>query len=53
VVIYTAINVAVEDALRKKDLPHEQLDYFGLDHIDPITLKPIRKEGIRLESRDE
>ena len=53
VVIYTAVNVAVESSLEKKNLPHEQLDYFGLDHIDPITMKPIRKEGIKLESRDE
>ena len=52
VVIYTAINVAVENSLQRKNLPSEQLDYFGLDHIDPITMKPIRKEGIKLESRD-
>lgn len=49
VVIYTAINYSVENSLRKKNLPHEQLDYFGLDHIDPITMRPIQKEGIVLE----
>ncbi len=49
VVIYTAINVAVENSLKRKNLPSEQLDYFGLDHIDPITMRPIQKEGIQLE----
>jgi len=49
VVIYTAINVAVENSLKRKNLPSDQLDYFGLDHIDPITMRPIQKEGIQLE----
>ncbi|MBQ9732638.1 MAG: AI-2E family transporter, partial [Clostridia bacterium] len=49
VVIYTAINVAVENSLKRKNLPSEQLDYFGLDHIDPISMEPIRKEGIQIE----
>ena len=49
VVIYTAINYSIENSLKKKNLPHEQLDYFGLDHIDPITMRPIQKEGIILE----
>lgn len=52
VIIYTAVNLAIENSLEKKNLPSEQLDYFGLDHIDPITMKPIRKEGIHLENRD-
>ena len=49
VVIYTAINVAVEDSLKRKNLPSEQIDYFGLDHIDPISMEPVRKEGIHIE----
>ena len=51
VVIYTAINVAVENSLKRKNLPSEQLDYFGLDHSDPISMEPIRKEGIQIEYR--
>ena len=49
VVIYTAINVAVENSLKRKNLPSEQIDYFGLDHIDPISMQPVRKEGIQIE----
>ena len=49
VVIYTAINLAVEDSLKRKNLPSEQLDYFGLDHIDPISMEPVRMEGIQIE----
>jgi len=41
--------VAVENSLKRKNLPSEQIDYFGLDHIDPISMEPIRKEGIQIE----
>ena len=51
VIIYTAVNVAVENALRKKNLPHEQNNYFALDHIDPITMQPIHKEGYQIEHK--
>ena len=51
VILYTAVNVAVENSLMKKNLPHEQNDYFALDHIDPITMKPIHKEGYQIEHK--
>ena len=42
VVIYTFVNEGIKKRLRRSDLPVEEKDYEGVDHIDPVTLKPIR-----------
>ena len=42
VVIYTFVNEGIKKRLRRSDLPEEEKDYEGVDHIDPVTLKPIR-----------
>ena len=44
VVIYTFLNYRVESRLKKNDLPSETEDYLELDHIDPVTRTPIRRE---------
>lgn len=43
VVIYTAINNAIDKKLKRSDLPWEAADYMDLDHIDPVTLEVFRK----------
>ena len=42
VVIYTFVNEGIKKRLLRSDLPVEEKDYEGVDHIDPVTLKPIR-----------
>ena len=42
VVIYTFVNEGIKKRLQRSDLPVEEKDYEGVDHIDPVTLKPIR-----------
>lgn len=44
VVIYTAINSAVERKLKRSDLPWEAADYMELDRIDPVTHEFIKKK---------
>ncbi len=39
VVIYTFVNEGIKKRLRRSDLPEEEKDYEGVDHIDPVTLK--------------
>lgn len=43
VVIYTSINAAIEKRLKKRDLPWEVTDYVDMEHIDPITHQPVKK----------
>ena len=43
VVIYTAINAAIDKKLKRSDLPWEAADYMDLDHIDPVTLEVFKK----------
>ncbi len=45
VVLYTGVTKLVEKRLAKRDLPVEADDYADLDHIDPITRKPVKKLG--------
>ena len=46
VVIYTGITNLVEKRLRKRDLPVEANAYSDLDHIDPVTRRPVKKTEI-------
>ena len=46
VVIYTGITNLVEKRLRKRDLPVEANAYSDLDHIDPVTRRPVKKAEI-------
>ena len=41
VVIYTAINNAIDRKLRRSDLPHRTDDYKNLEYIDPVSLQPV------------
>lgn len=43
VVIYSSINSAIEKRLKKRDLPWEVTDYMDMEHIDPITHQPVKK----------
>ncbi len=43
VVIYTAITNAVNKKLRKSGLPTETAQYADISHIDPVTLKAVRR----------
>ncbi|MBR0208816.1 MAG: AI-2E family transporter, partial [Oscillospiraceae bacterium] len=42
VVLYTGVTLLIERRLRKRKLPVEADEYADLDHIDPVTLKPVR-----------
>ena len=42
VVVYTGITLLVERKLRKRKLPVDADEYADLDHIDPVTLEPVR-----------
>ena len=44
VVIYTAIDSAVEKKLKKSDLPWEITQYKNMERIDPITHEPVMKD---------
>ena len=44
VVIYTAVNNLIEKKLKRSDLPWETAAYMELDHIDPVTLDPVKKD---------
>ncbi len=44
VVIYTFLNGRLESRLKKSDLPWEIADYRDLDHIDPVTRQPVKKD---------
>ena len=41
VVIYTAINNAIDRKLRRSDLPHRTDDYKNLEYIGPVSLQPV------------
>ena len=43
VVIYSMVNSAIEKRLKKRDLPWEVTDYVDMEHIDPITHQPVKK----------
>ncbi len=43
VVIYTFLTNRVKERLKKSDLPWETADYEDLDHIDPLTRKPVKR----------
>ena len=43
VVIYTGIALLVERKLKRRNLPVDPVDYADIDHIDPITLKPVKR----------
>ncbi len=45
VVIYTFLTNRVESRLKRNDLPSEIVDYEELDHIDPVTRKPVKFSG--------
>ncbi len=47
VVIYTMANEGISRKLRHSDLPAETEEYTDLDYIDPVTLRPIRRDGSR------
>ena len=42
VVIYTGITMLVERKLKRRSLPLDPEDYADLDHIDPVTRRPVR-----------
>ncbi len=44
VVIYTFLNSRVEARLKRNDLPSDTEQYHDLDHIDPVTRRPVKKE---------
>ena len=41
VVIYTAVNSAIDRKLRRSDLPHSTEDFKNIEYIDPVTLQPV------------
>ena len=41
VVIYTAVNSAIDRKLRRSDLPHSTEDFKNLEYIDPVSLQPV------------
>lgn len=45
VVLSTGFNYLVEVMLKKRGLPTETAKYTCLDHLDPNTHEPVRKEG--------
>ena len=44
VVIYTFVNESIDRKLRRNDLPVDAAEYDGVEYIDPVTLKAIRRE---------
>ena len=45
VILSTGFNYLVETLLKKRGLPTETAKYTCLDHLDPVTHEPVRKEG--------
>ena len=43
VIIYTAVERAVNRKLESRDLPTDASVYANLDYIDPVTHKPVPK----------
>ena len=41
VVIYTAVNSAIDRKLRRSDLPHSTEDFKNIEYIDPVSLQPV------------
>ncbi len=41
VVIYTAVNSAIDRKLRHSDLPHSTEDFKNIEYIDPVSLQPV------------
>ena len=44
VILGTAINILVENGLKKRGLPKETAEYACLDHMDPVTHVAVHKE---------
>ena len=44
VVIYTLVNKLIDRKLKRSDLPYAVEDYDGLDHIDPVTRKAVKRK---------
>ncbi len=51
VVIYTGVIMLVEKRLAKRGLPVDAEDYVELDHIDPVSRRPVKHA--ELEDEDE
>ena len=41
VVLYTAINNAIDRKLKRSDLPHATEDFKNIEYIDPVSLQPV------------
>jgi predicted PurR-regulated permease PerM len=53
VVIYTFLNNRVEARLKRNDLPADTAEYHDLDHIDPVTRQPVKKEQAQPEEKEK
>jgi predicted PurR-regulated permease PerM len=52
-VLSTGSKALINSRLKKRGLSEETADYVNLDHIDPVTLEPVKRDPVLSESREE